>query len=494
MAKITTIIDIGSNSMRMVVFKKTSRFAFHLINETKSKVKISENSYQNNGYLQEIPMQRAFFAMESFLEIAKNLKSRKILCVATSALRDAPNKNIFLSKVKKAFGIDIKVIDGEKEAYYGAVGASNLLKDNNFTTVDIGGGSTEFGLVINKNIEKTISLNIGTVRLKELFFDKNDFDGAKQYIIDQLSNLPTEYQKIGKVVGLGGTARALSRAIIINKKHPFDVLHGFTYKSEDAFGLFENILVAKSNSKLATLGVRSDRYDTIKTGTFIFKTILEFLNTKTVVTSGVGVREGVYLTDILRTSNHKFPSNFQVSVRSLLDRFVDDPKQTAYLGNNISKIFDILSPLHLLDPKYKSYLVIAAKLQQTGISLNYYKNTEHSANFILNGLHYGFSHEERILISTIIRYSTKNLPKESNFKPFKNLLPEIKTLQWLSFIHSLNNILNSEYLRHSFEYELSDTIFTITSSKEHYIIQKDLQRLEKPIDFDIKLHFNGDII
>jgi len=492
MAKITTIIDIGSNSMRMVVFKKTSRFAFHLINETKSKVKISENSYQNNGYLQEIPMMRAFNAMESFINIAKNLKSRKILCVATSALRDAPNKNIFLTKVKNELGIDIKVIDGEKEAYYGAVGASNLLKDTNFTTVDIGGGSTEFALVKGKNIIKTISLNIGTVRLKELFFDKDDLDGAKQYIINQLISLPDDYKEIGKVVGLGGTARALSRAIIINSKHPFDSLHGFSYKAENATLLFEDILNAKSNSKLSALGVRNDRYDTIKTGTFIFKTILEFLNTKVVVTSGVGVREGVYLTDILRTSNHKFPANFQVSVRSLLDRFVDDVKQTAYLGNNISKIFDTLAPIHKLDTKYKSYLVISAKLQQIGISLNYYKNTEHSANFILNGLNYGFTHEERILISTIIKYSTKELPKESDIKNFKNLLPDIKTLEWLSYIHSLNNILNSEYLRYPYGYDLSGKTFSISSDREHYIIQKGLQRLEKPINFELELYLNGE--
>ncbi len=494
MAKITTIIDIGSNSMRMVVFKKTSRFAFHLINETKSKVKISENSYQNDGYLQEIPMQRAFSAMESFLNIAKNLKSRKTLCVATSALRDAPNRSIFLSRVKNELGIDIKVIDGEKESYYGAVGASNLLKETHFTTVDIGGGSTEFALVVNKNIEKTYSLNIGTVRLKELFFDKNDFDGAKKYIIDQLLQLPVEYKEIGTVVGLGGTARALSRAIIINTKHPFDVLHGFTYQSKDAFGLFDNILKAKTNSKLSTLGVRSDRFDTIKTGTFIFKTILEYLETKTVVTSGVGVREGVYLTDILRTSNHKFPSNFQVSVRSLLDRFTEDPKQTAFLGNNISKLFDALEPLHKIDSNFKSYLVLAAKLQQTGVSLNFYKNTEHSSNFILNGLNYGFSHEDRILIATIIKYSTKNLPKEVSIKPFKNLLPNILTLQWLSYIHSLNNLLNSEYERYPYEYALDKNKFTIHSTQEHYVSQKDLLRLEKPIDFTLELNFNGVII
>eukprot|EP01156_Anaeramoeba_ignava_P011210 Anaeramoba_ignava/a482346_8.p2 GENE.a482346_8~~a482346_8.p2 ORF type:complete len:102 (+),score=1.26 a482346_8:923-1228(+) len=101
MAKITTVIDIGSNSTRMVVFKKTSRFGFHLLNESKSKVKISEGCYENNGNLQEIPMQRAFDALKSFVEIAKNLKSNKILCVATSALRDAPNKTHKKEKKKE---------------------------------------------------------------------------------------------------------------------------------------------------------------------------------------------------------------------------------------------------------------------------------------------------------------------------------------------------------------------------------------------------------
>ena len=100
MAKITTVIDIGSNSMRMVVLEKSSRYAFHLINETKVRVKISEGSYENNGNLQELPMKRAFDSLKSFLNIAKALKSRKVLCVATSALRDAPNSNVFLNKVK----------------------------------------------------------------------------------------------------------------------------------------------------------------------------------------------------------------------------------------------------------------------------------------------------------------------------------------------------------------------------------------------------------
>lgn len=490
MAKITTIIDIGSNSMRMVVFQKTSRFGFHLINETKSKVKISQNCYENNGNLQEEPMQRAYDALESFLYIAKNLKSRKILCVATSALRDAPNAKLFVNKVKKNLKLHIKVIDGAKEAYYGGIATLNLLPNNNFTTIDIGGGSTEFALVENKTIKQTVSLKIGTVRLKELYFDKGDLEGAKKYILSQLELLSDAYSKIHKAVGLGGTARALSRAIIKDTLYPFESLHGYWYETKNTTKLFENILDAHSNNELKELGIRKDRFDTIQAGTFIFQTIIDYLGIHEVTTSRVGVREGVYLTDILRSSNHKFPSNFNVSVRSLMDRFIDDTSQTAYLGNNISKLFDILSPLHNLEKKYKSYLVISAKLQQIGIKLNFYKSTTHSSDFILNALTYGFTHSERILISTIIKYSKKDLPAQDcmeEFKEFEEFLPSLKTLQWLSYIHSLNKILNSEYLKYKYEYELKDDILYIKSDKVHYIILDDLQKLKKPYNFEVRL-------
>jgi len=487
MSKITTIIDIGSNSMRMVVLKKTSRFAFHLINETKSKVKISQNCYSNNGNLQKEPMQRAYDALESFLNIAQGLKSRKIMCVATSALRDAPNAKLFLNKVQKNLNLNIKIIDGNKEAYLGAVATSNLLAQKDFLNLDIGGGSTEIALIQNNDIKETISLKIGTVRLEELYFNNNDYDGAKKYILSQLELLNERFKGISSLVGLGGTVRSLSRLVIERQNYPIDVLHGFKYDVKENKSLFEDILNSSSNQELKELGVRKDRFDTIKTGTFIFNTILEYLDIKDVITSGVGVREGLYLTDLLRTSNHKFPSNFNMSVRSLLDRFTSDVKQTAYLGNNVSKIFDILKPLHNLDESFKSSLVISSKLQQIGLSLNFYKNSEHSANFILNGLNYGFTHEQRVLIASIIRYSKKELPCQNQIDEFKELLPNLNTMQWLSYIFSLNKILNSEFLRYKFDYNLDANTFTISSSKEHYIIQRALKKLKTPDNLKLVL-------
>jgi exopolyphosphatase/guanosine-5'-triphosphate,3'-diphosphate pyrophosphatase len=488
MSKVTNIIDIGSNSMRMVVLQKSSRFAFNLINETKSKVKISEGCYENGGNLQEIPMQRAYESLKSFLNISSALKSRKIICVATSALRDAPNSKIFISRIKKDLGLNIKVIDGEKEAYYGGVAALNLLHENSFVTVDIGGGSTEFCFIKDGKIEKSISLNIGTVRIKELYFNKDNIDGAKKYILDELKkifDLDIEIPK--RVVGIGGSIRALSKMIMTKNDYPLDILHGYTYDAKKEISLFEKIVIARNNDDLKSIGVKKDRFDTIKEGAFIFKTILDELSIHEVITSGAGVREGVYLTDLLRNSNHKFPSNFNVSVRSLLDRFEIDQKQSAFMGNNAGKIFDELKPIHNLDNKYKSLLIVASKLHSIGSTLNFYKSNDNAFDFILNGLNYDFSHNSRVIVAHTIKFSKKSLPTKSEILKYEELLPSLNVMQWMSFMISLNIAINQDLSRPKVSYTLQNNVLKIVLSNNSFMIQSNIDKLESPEDLIIEL-------
>ncbi|MFW2441600.1 Ppx/GppA family phosphatase [Aliarcobacter butzleri] len=488
MSKVTTIIDIGSNSMRMVVLQKSSRFAFSLINETKSRVKISEGCYENDGNLQEIPMQRAYESLKSFLNISNALKSRKIICVATSALRDAPNSKTFINKVRNDLGLNIKVIDGEKEAYFGGVAASNLLHDDTFVTVDIGGGSTEFCFVKNGKIEKSISLNIGTVRIKELYFNKNNIDGAKKYILDNLEKifkLDVEIPK--KVVGIGGSIRALSKLIMAKNQYPLDILHGYTYEVKNEIALLNRISKAKNCEDLKSFGIKKDRFDTIKEGSFIFKTILEELKTQTVVTSGVGVREGVYLTDLLRNSNHKFPHNFNVSVKSLLDRFQIDEKQSAYFGNNAKKIFDSLKPLHKLDNKYKELLVVASKLNSIGSVLNFYKSNDNAFDFILNGLNYNFLHTSRVIVAYTIKFSKKSLPSQEDILKHKDLLPSLEVVQWMSFMISLNIAINQDFSRSKVEYVLENKTLKINLPNKSFLIESNIDKIETPQDLILEI-------
>ncbi|MBP7783914.1 MAG: Ppx/GppA family phosphatase [Aliarcobacter sp.] len=488
MSKVTTIIDIGSNSMRMVVLQKSSRFSFSLINETKSRVKISEGCYENNGNLQDVPMQRAYESLKSFLNISHSLKSRKIICVATSALRDAPNAKVFISRVQKDLGLNIKVIDGEKEAYYGGVAALNLLHDDTFVTVDIGGGSTEFSFVKNGKIEKSISLNIGTVRIKELYFNKEDIEGARKVILDNLKKIFDLGIEIpSKVVGIGGSIRAVSKIIMEKNNYPLDILHGYTYNVKNENTLFNKIINARNNDDLKSIGVKKDRFDTIKEGSFIFKTILDELNIKEVVSSGVGVREGVYLTDLLRNSNHKFPENFNVSVRSLLDRFQIDEKQSAFMGNNAGKIFDILKPMHNLDNKFRTLLVVASKLHSIGSTLNFYKSNDNAFDFILNGLNYDFLHTSRVVVAHTIKFSKKSLPSKSDILKYQDLLPSLEVMQWMSFMISLNIAINQDLSRPKVEYVLNNNTLEINLSNKSFLIETNIEKLESPEELKIKI-------
>jgi len=471
--------------MRMVVFKKSSRFAFNLINETKAKVKISEGSYENKAYLQKEPMKRAFCALRSFLNIANALKSRKIFCVATSALRDAPNANEFIKRVREELGLNIKIITGEKEALYGGIAALNLLHIPSFTSVDIGGGSTEFCIVKDSKIVKTFSLNLGTVRLKELFFVNKDYKGALNFVLKELEKIQEYKNELKTIIGIGGTIRALGRAIMKESSYPMPSLHGFTYHLQDYQNLINTIVKTDDLEVLRNSYIKKDRYDTIQEGTFIFKAIVKTFESEKITTSGAGVREGVYLSDLLRNSAIKFPHNFNPSVKSLLDRFEICPKQSAYLGLNASCIFKALESLHSLESRFRQILVIASKLYSIGVKLSFYKYNENAFSFILNALNYKISHEDKALIAHIIKYSKKALPCECCIVNFKELLPEFRILKWLSFMINLNLSLNADMSRTKMQYELSNNILKIKSTNDSYLVRTALEKLELPNNLEI---------
>jgi len=302
MAKRTAIIDIGSNSARLVIFEKSSHYGFHLVCEQKSKVRIGEGAYEKGGALQPIGIERAFLALQSFIYTIKKYRVRKTLCVATSALRDAPNGKIFVRWIQQELGLNIKIIDGRQEAKLGAIAANNLLPVDTAITIDIGGGSSDMALIQNGKIIDCYSLNLGTVRLKELFFDKASSIEesnlkAKAFIHQALKALPPHF-KHTIAIGIGGTARTLSKGIMKRSGHPLDKLHAFTYSVAAWHDYFRDI--PQSSAKgLKKFGLKKSRYDTIREGTLIFMEILSHIGAKEVISSSVGVREGVFLEQML---------------------------------------------------------------------------------------------------------------------------------------------------------------------------------------------------
>lgn len=477
MPKRVAVIDIGSNSVRLVVYERTSRFAFHLLNESKSKVRLSENAYQNNGNLSEDAMSRTLEALRDFLSIIASYKARKTLCIATSALRDAPNKKDFLQRAKKELNLNIKIIDGQKEAYLGAIACANLLPpQQNALTIDIGGGSTEFALINDKDVSNTISLNLGTVRLKELFFDNRKKDEAIAHIDQKLSVL--DGLTASSLVGIGGTFRAVSSAILRRKKYPLNKLHAFSYSSEELYD-YLSLVIDATNDELKKLGIKPDRFDVIKPGALILQRVLKKLSMKDVITSGVGVREGAFLADLLRNSKDRFPEHYSISTRYILDSHISEKPIANHLNFLVKKIFDLTHELLGVDASFRRDLSIAAKLYPCGNSIHFFSKNKHSYYILQSALEYGFTHSQITLISTLCKYAKKRLPSSSHIDKYRELLPDKKTLNTLSFMLSLSVSLVANRPKNIvYDFVFEDGVLKISSDENLLLCRESLAKLE----------------
>lgn len=491
MAKRTAIIDIGSNSARLVIFEKTSRYGFHLICEQKSKVRIGEGAYEKEGYLQPIGIKRAYLTLKSFLHTIDKYQANKTLCVATSALRDAPNGKEFVQWIQKELGLSIKIIDGNKEAKYGGVAAVNLLPINEGISIDIGGGSSDMTLIKNGHIIDTYSLDLGTVRLKELFFDKGLSpsvinEKAKAYIQDELNQLPKHFMH-NLAIGIGGTARTLSKGIMKQVAYPLDKLHAFSYNLKDHKDYLDAIPLSSAKN-LKQFGLKKNRYDTIREGALIFNEILSHIGTKTVISSSVGVREGVFLEQLLRDDNLKFPANINPSIVSILDRFkpldmIEKKRKTKL--KLASNLYTVLQK-DIDDNKcYEEELLWAVKLSSIGQTLTIYKSHQHAFYIAMQELNYGFTHEQILLISLLLRMHGKELLNKPLFTHYKPLLPQKHTLLWLSFIYTLTVLLHEASNSANITFSYENKTLRITSDKPLYLAKEKVKALEKPIPFAI---------
>jgi exopolyphosphatase/guanosine-5'-triphosphate,3'-diphosphate pyrophosphatase len=491
MAKRTAIIDIGSNSARLVIFEKTSRYGFHLICEQKSKVRIGEGAYEKGGYLQPIGIKRAFFTLLSFLHTIQKYQVHKTICVATSALRDAPNGKLFVQWIQKELGLSIKIIDGKKEAKYGAIAANNLLPLYDGITIDIGGGSSDMALIKKGNIIDTYSLNLGTVRLKELFFDKKMShkkinQEAKAYIEMELEKIPTHF-KSNIAIGIGGTARTLSKGIMKRSEYPLDKLHAFSYDI-DHFRDYLDAIPLSSAKNLKRFGLKKNRYDTIREGTLIWNAILSHIGANSVISSSVGVREGVFLEQSLKQENLKFPISINPSITSILDRFKPHINIESKKKNKLKIASTLYQELQIEINDQKQYnpeLLWALKLSTIGKTLTIYKSHQHAFYIAMQELNYGFTHEQILLISLLLRMHGKELLHKPLFQSFESLLPKKQTLLWLSFIYTLTVLLHEASNSANIKFTYKNKTLLITSDKPLYLAKEKIKALEKPVPFAI---------
>ena len=482
----TAVIDIGSNSARLVIYQKSSEYGFHLLCERKSKVRIGEGAYQREGNLQKVGIDRAYLALKDFINTMKNYPITETYCVATSALRDAPNRSDFTQWIERELNLHIEIIDGEREALFGGIAAMNLLPIESGITIDIGGGSSDITLIKNSKIVDTYSLNLGTVRLKELFFDKeNALDKAGQFIQKELKRLPKHFRD-RQVIGIGGTARTLSKGVMKQIEYPLDNIHAFSYNIKDYQEYFENITQANSQL-LKYLSIPKGRFDTIREGTLIWQMLLQHVGAKSVITSGVGVREGIFLYHLLKERELQFPKGINPSIESMLDRFKISHINTEKRKKSATKLFNLFVKEKKLPAKHLKELHYAIELSPIGYRLNIYQSFQHTFYMTMQEFNYGITHRELVLTATILRSAGKGLYQKDIYNQYKSLLPKKELFRYLSFIYTIITTLFDQTSIKDFEFELEENLLTIIAEGSLYLAEEKLKELERPKALKLKL-------
>ena len=285
------IIDIGTNSCRLFIAELENTSEGKKIKRELVKnveiVKLGEGVNKTHN-LNPNAIKRTLDCLKKYKEKASSYGVENIRAFATSAVRDAENREIFLQEVSK-LGIKIECISGKTEATLNFLGNSLVFKDR-ILVVDIGGGSTEFTLGKDKSIDFIQSINIGAVRATEKFFSDNDYseeklEKCKVWIRKNLEILKTIKDREFKLIGVAGTAT--TQISVRDKMEIYDSskVHMATLTLDELKENLSLFLSKNFEERKNIVGLEEKRADVIIAGTLILLTILEELNQDKIIIS-----------------------------------------------------------------------------------------------------------------------------------------------------------------------------------------------------------------
>lgn len=423
-------IDIGTNSIHLIVVKILEYGNFEIIDREKEVIRLGEGFSGDIKKLSAEAIERAVIAIKRFKGIAE-LHSANVRAVATSAVRESLNKNEFIEKVLNETGIEVEVISGQEEArliYLGILRAVPVY-EKRALCIDIGGGSTELILGINGKIEFSRSIKIGAVRLTQKFFPKEKLSKSaikecKKWIegeIYHVTNYINKY-RFEVCVGSSGTIQTAGNIIaeLSNREvTPNRILNNFEFTKDELNKVVNEVLNSKTLSDRKKIkGMDSKRADIFPAGILILQTIFEQLNIDKLTISEYALREGIVVDTLQNLNIEKHRPRLSdiryESVLQLAKNCYFDSEHCFHVANFSAKLFDDLADLHKLDGSAREYLIAASLLHDVGHHISHNQHHKHSNYIIRNSELMGFNENEINIIANVARYHRKSHPKQKH--------------------------------------------------------------------------------
>jgi len=319
MKKCIAAIDMGTNSFHLIIVEVRRDGSFKIIDREREVIRLGSHSKNGFSIISEGEMEKAFDILIEFGKIAR-FYNAEIRAIATSAVREAKNKNEFIERVYERTEISVEAIKGKDEAELIYLGIQNVIdvKKKRILCVDIGGGSTEFLLGEKGESEFAESIKVGAVRLSKMFFpdyiiEENSLELCSRYIRDKMnacSNLNSEH-KFDFAVGTSGTIIAAAAIIHFKRFNKFNKsLNGFTFSAKELFDLTAEVLKCKSPvDRLFIEGMEIKRADIIPAGLLILCEAFEIFKLKEMSVSENALREGIIVETISKMeATHSLPA------------------------------------------------------------------------------------------------------------------------------------------------------------------------------------------
>lgn len=426
-SEVIAAIDVGTNSFHMVIATVSTRGVLRILARNKEMVRLG-TAAGDMKKLSDDAMDRGVSTLKMFVKEAEQ-HGAHVRAVATSAVREAFNREDFVARVKKTTGVEIEVVSGIEEGrliYVGALHALPLVSKRAFV-IDIGGGSTETVIGVQGEASYVHSAKLGHIRMSKRFFPNGISNDASVEQCRQAirGDWATVFQSLiaygfETAVGCSGTIISIaSMALARRGVRVPESLNGMVFSRTELLETIDAVVKAKTTAKRAQLpGLEPKRADVILGGALILEQAILGLNLQELTISGYALREGIVFDTVQKQRDIKEYHNLShlryQSVDHLCELYRVRRRHSEHVRNLSLRLFDDLKPLHGYGDTERELLEAAALLHDVGYHIAADQHHKHSEYIIRNSPMPGFTNDESEIIANIARYHRKSHPKKKH--------------------------------------------------------------------------------
>jgi exopolyphosphatase/guanosine-5'-triphosphate,3'-diphosphate pyrophosphatase len=426
-------LDIGSNSLHLVVVETDKEKPFRVLASGKEMVRLGRSTARDR-VLSEAAIDRAIAAIRKFQATAESQGAREFIAVATSATREATNRREFIERVAKETGVHVDTLSGIEEARLIALAVAfrhRPRRNQRMLVIDIGGGSTEFAVTQNDEPAVLISLKLGAVRMTQQMITSDPIsDKQLRRLRSELRAViaprAPEIKEIGFDICFGTSGTINTLGLIAMHRH---LKSSATKRGSTRPGVatitFEEVCTINQEMAGLTLderagiaGLSRARAEIIVAGGQILEAAMETLDVRELSVCDWALREGIIIAHLMRSGATMTRSSAQLerdpSLRgalALATHYQADLKHAHRIAYFAQRMFDDLRPLHKLGGEHRRLLAAAAILHDIGYFVSHTGHHKHSAYLIQYSEWSGFTASELAIISNVVRYHRSSLPK-----------------------------------------------------------------------------------